>query len=143
MNPIFVRVVTAVLVLLVATPAAYADTLFRRSIDKAVAEEAQAATRRAARDENPHKGAAITLLSAGAGLVLLGFVMPSGAECKETNSSLYGIECGTKANKGLLFAGLGAAGLGGFMYMKGEQQRATPSIMTTAGGVVVRSRVRF
>ena len=126
MNPTCVRVVTVVLALIVAAPSAYADTLFRRSIDKAVAAEVQA-NRRAARDENPHKAAAITLLSAGAGLVILGFTMPSGVECTDNSTSrTISIDCGTKANKGLLFAGVGAAGLGGFLYMKGERQRATP-----------------
>lgn len=140
----FVRVVTVVLALTVAVPAAHADTLFRRSIDKAVAEQAQAPRRRAARDENPHKVAALTLLGVGATLAVLGFVLPSGAECTDSSTSRgFAVECGTKANKGLLFAGVGAAGLGGFLYMKGERQRAAPSITATAGGVIIRQRVRF
>ena len=143
MNFSFVRVITVVLALLIAAPSAYADTLFRRSIDKAVAAEVQASRRRAARDENPHKVLALGLIGAGATLAILAFVMPSGVECRETGPSVFSLECGTKANKGLLFAGLGAAGLGGIMYMKGERQRAAPSITPTIGGVVIRQRVRF
>lgn len=144
MNKTLVRIVTVALALLVASPSAYADTLFRRSIDKAAAEAAQTSRRQAARDQNPHKVLALSLIGAGATLAILGFVTPAGVECSDVSTSrTYSVECGTKANKGLLFSGAGAIGLGGILYMKGERQRSTPSITPTAGGVVVRQRVRF
>lgn len=88
----------------------------------------------------------IALVGGGALLMLLGFMSTSGVECTvgETRSGTITSGCDSKSNKGLIFAGLGAAGLGGVLIMRGEKQRnSAPYIMPTAGGVAVGQRLSF
>lgn len=109
--------------------------------ERAVAAELQ---RPASQGRNPHATPAIVLMGAGASLVALAFIAPSGVSCEDTGRNLADISCGTHANKGLLFTGIGAAGVGVFLWMKGDRQRQSqPSVAPTAGGFVVRQRFSF
>jgi hypothetical protein len=69
-------------------------------------------------------------------------VAPSGVKCQEGRGFLD-FECGTTANKGLLFGGLGAAGVGAALLAVGEGKRGLPSISPRPGGFMVRHRIRF
>lgn len=130
------RVVSlAVIVSLVASTALAGP--IRSSIPAAVAREVAAQSQGG---ENPMLVPGLVLIGGGAGLALLAVLNPTGVECSETSSS---IECGTKANKALLFSGLGAAALGGVLIMRGSRQSNAPSIVTTPGGIAVQQRIRF
>jgi hypothetical protein len=133
---------TVGLVFLLGGGVAFGDTI-RSSIPAAVDAEAAAQTRQRGRGENELIVPGIVLISGGAGLALLGVIYPSGAKCEETGGRNFGIQCGTTANKGLLFTGLGAAALGGYLIMRGEKQRNRPFVAPTAGGIVAGHRLSF
>jgi len=123
---------------------AFAESQFRKSMTDAAVADAQARSRRA-RAENPYKMPGLVLLSAGAALTLFGFIFPSGVECTDRGGAFsLDVQCGTKANKGLLFTGIGAAGVGTFLMMKGSRDSsASPSVSPLVGGFVVRKSVGF
>lgn len=134
-----VRIVSAVLACSLASGPAFAEGI-RASIPGAVERELAAQASQRGRGENPMMVPGLVLIAGGGGLALLGLVYPSGIECKESRTSF---DCGTTANKGLLFGGLGAAALGGILIMRGEKQRSSPYIMPTERGVVVGQRLSF
>lgn len=116
---------------------------FAQSIQKAIKAEAVRAAqtqRPAARGRNPYQTPAIVLLGVGAGLFVLAFVSPSGFKCDADDD--FNVDCGTTANKGLLFGGLGAAGVGAYLYFKGENMRG-PNIKPVSRGLVLEKRIRF
>lgn len=129
-------ITTTLVLALSATPALASDLM--ASATKAATEAAQT-QRPAARGQNPYKTPGIILLSAGAGLTLLAFLAPSGVSCQETGRGLFDVSCGTTTNKGLLFGGLGAMGVGGFLLMK----KPSPSIQFGPGHVGVTHRIAF
>lgn len=138
-------VVATALMMTLASQPAFADPVLRRSIDNAATRFAQAASRPAARGENPYMVPGLVLISGGGVLTLYAFLSPSGVECSDTSTrNTFSVECGTKANKGLLFTGLGAAGVGVLLLMKGEKHRnASPSIVAVPGGAAVLHRIQF
>ena len=87
----------------------------------------------------------VVLLSAGGGLAILSFLAPTGISCKDqSTSTTFNFDCGTTANKGLLFGGLGAMAVGGLLLMKGERDRnRSPELVFHPGGVMVRERIRW
>jgi hypothetical protein len=100
--------------------------------------------RPAAGGRNPYQTPSLVLMGLGGTLTVLSFLAPSGVSCRETGPGLIDIECGTQANKGLLFSGLGAVGLGAYLWMKGDKQRAAQPILTpTPGGIALQHRFRF
>jgi len=127
-----------------ATSPAFADSPFRQSVDRAVAASAQAPRSTAMRGPNPYMLPGLALLGGGVTLFAMAFALPTGAECTDKSTSTrVSVECGTKANKGLMVAGLAAAAGGGYLLMKGEKQRSAPSVSFAPGRVVVRQRFRF
>ncbi len=133
------RVVSFGVIATLVASTAFAGPGIRESIPAAVAREVAAQNQRG-RGENPMLVPGLVLIGGGAGLALLAVLNPTSVECSETSSSF---ECGTKANKALLFSGLGAAALGGVLIMRGNRQSNAPSIVTTPGGVAVQQRIRF
>lgn len=116
---------------------------FAQSIRDAVQGEAirlAQSQRPAARGRNPYSTPALVLIGGGAGLFVLAFLAPSGVDCDVDND--FNVDCGTTANKGLLFSGLGAMGVGAYLYFKGENMRG-PNIKPIPGGIVVRQRIKF
>ena len=97
------------------------------------------AQRPAARGDNPYETPAIILMAAGGGLVLFS-MLDQGVSC---SSSVTTFNCGSHANKGLLFAGLGSAGAGVFLFMKGEAQRNHPMIAPLPRGFILSHRIKF
>jgi hypothetical protein len=129
-----------VAIALLATPVLAGD--FQKSIQAAVRRTVADQSRPAARGENPYMVPGLALVGGGATLVVLGFISPSGVECT-SDLSATNVSCGTTANKGLVFAGAGAAALGGLLLMKGEKARAMPEILGQRGRFVVRQRIRW
>ena len=78
------------------------------------------------RRSNPYGTASYVLMGAGGVMTLYGMLY-RGAKCEYDPTTF--IDCKRTANKGLLFSGLGAAGLGVWLFVKGEGQRNTvPSV---------------
>lgn len=134
------RAAAMFMVMMMGVSPAMADTL-SSAIKSAVAREIAQPTQ-ASRPDNPHKLPAIALMGGGAGLIVLAFLNPSGVECS-SDVNVTKVECGTKSNKGLLFGGVAAAGLGGYLYWKGERQRALPQIAVHGSGLMVRERISW
>lgn len=111
---------------------------------KAAVERELAQSRPAARGDNPNKVAAIALVGGGTLLMISAFVFQSGIECKDTSTlTSTSVECGEKANKGLLFIGLGAMAAGGVVYMMGERQRSSPQVLISGGRVTFRQQIAW
>jgi hypothetical protein len=109
------------LVALLPVPAfAQSSRSLRSSIKSAAAATAAKAVsagqaqRPAARGRGPSKTPGFVLVGIGGLLMLLAVASPS-ASCSETTTTF---SCGTGPNKGLMFAGLGAAGFGTFLIVK-------------------------
>ena len=84
------------------------------------------------------------MIGGGAALALLAFVNPTGATCTDrSTATTVSVSCGTTANKGLLFGGLGAAGVGAALLVRGEQLRSQTAIAATPHGLAVQRRFRF
>jgi hypothetical protein len=96
--------------------------------------------RPAPRGDNPYLLPSLGLIGVGGTLMVLGFLTTSGIECTSTSVS---VDCGAKSNKGLIIAGAVAAGLGGFVFMRGESKRSQTELVPQWGGVAIRQRVRF
>lgn len=107
---------------------------------KAVVEAEAQSQRPAARGENPYMLPGLILLGGGATLSVLGFVDKTGVEC---TGDLFTVDCGTKANKGLIVSGLAVAGVGAAVLVVGEGKRGMPSITAGPGRFVVKERVKF
>lgn len=108
------------------------------AIKAVVAADAQA-RRPAARGENPYMTPGLVLLGLGGALVVWGFAAPSGVKC---SGDFLSVECGTTANKGLLFAGLASAGAGATLIMVGEGKRGRPTISLRLAGMALRDQTR-
>lgn len=135
------RAAAMVLVMVMAASPVMAGDL-SKSVKTAVERE-MAQSRPAARGENPYKIAAIGLMGGGATLTILAFTNPTGVECSDKGGlTSYSVECGTKANKGLLFSGIGAIGLGAFLFWKGERERS-PEIVVHGGRLFIRERISW
>lgn len=140
------RIVSSVL----ACSLALSGTAFaggiRDSIPGAVERNLAEQARQRGRGDNPMMIPGIALIGGGGLLMALGLMSSSGVECTvgESRSGAITGGCDTKSNKGLIFAGLGAAGVGGFLLMRGAKQRnSSPYIMPTVGGVSVGQRLSF
>jgi hypothetical protein len=134
--------VIAVIVSLVSATGSFAG--IRESAARAAAEQAASP----ASLSNPYLWPSVGLMSGGVSMVLLAFLNPSDLDCSTTTGNNFnvGVNCGTKANKGLLFAGVGVAAIGGFLFWKGEQTKNSRSVTFVApvnGGVEIGHRVRF
>jgi hypothetical protein len=127
------------MVMMGVSPAGADD--FSGAIRAAVAREIAQPTQ-AARLDNPHKLPAFALMGGGAALIVLAFLNPSGVECS-SDINVTKVECGTSSNKGLLLGGAAALGAGGFMYWRGERQRALPQVTVHGGRVMVSERVSW
>lgn len=133
----FKRLAAASLVLGLLPSAAFAQSI-RESAAKEVAKLAQAQTQRpSSAGENPYRTPAIVLMGGGAALALVGLEMKS---CSIGIGTDYSVNCGS--NKGVMFAGLGAAGLGAVLFARGESQRR-PFIAAIPGGVYIGKRIKF
>ena len=139
----FKRALVPVLIVSLASPGVVVaqhvnlEKAAKAAVAAAVKAEAQ---RPAARGENPYMLPGLILLGGGATLSVLGFMDKTGVEC---SSDFETVECGTKANKGLIVSGLALAGVGAAVLVVGEGKRGMPSVSPRPGGFVVRHRVTF
>jgi hypothetical protein len=136
------HILSLVLAFSLAGGTAFAESI-RSSIPAAAAAAGAAQARQRGRGENPMMVPGLVLMGGGASLATLAMLAPSGVKCKDTGGRSFGVECGTTANKGLLFTGLGAVGVGGYLIMRGEKQRSAPFVAPTVGGVVAGHRFTF
>lgn len=109
----------------VAVPrAANAKDTLSAAIDRAAKSAAEQArpNSQASGNEKRHT-MGVVLVGAGAGLILLSF-LTGGADCP---IGQFGPVCESTVNKGFMFAGLGAVGVGGFfMLTSGNPQIHSP-----------------
>lgn len=136
-------VVAALLAILLPASHARASD-FADSIARATGRAANASeqARSAARGENPYLVPGLVLVGGGATLALWGLLSTTGVECTSDPLAIN-VKCDTTSNKGLTFAGLGAAGVGAILLWRGEQQRHQPEIVVQRGKVAVAQRFRW
>lgn len=80
-------------------------------------------------------------MGVGGGLTVYGLTHTTGVECDFGNANLG---CKTTRSKGLVFGGLGAAGVGLWLFMRGERQRnVMPSISFDGRTIVASKRWSF
>ena len=97
---------------------------------------------RARTAENPYFVPGIVLMSTGGGIMLLGFANPGSVDCHVTDVS---ISCSTY-NKGLVYGGLAAAGLGAALFIRGESMKErsmVPTLKLRRDGITVGIRRNF
>jgi hypothetical protein len=135
------RLLVVVLVLSMTAPA-FAD--IRESAAAQARRKAQEAP--AAKRANPYFWPGVGLMGGGALLALYGFNHTTGAEI-HIGTDPAGIPTSITAEEkkatGLGFVGLGIAGAGAFVYMKGNKQSAMPSVQFGAGRMALTHRVSF
>jgi hypothetical protein len=129
------RLAVVVLILGLVPSSAFAQSL-RHAAKQEGIRLAQNQRPTTARGDNPYETPAIILISGGTLLSVLALVAPAGINCDND------LNCETTGHKGLLVAGLGMAGVGVGLFMKGERQRS-PDIALLPGGVYVGKRVKF
>ena len=139
---LYQRALLAPLVLtLVASPVAAQEARF--DLTKATAEAVKAtleaeAQRPAARGENPYMLPGLILVGGGAALSVIGFTVQTGVKCTEDVSSF---ECGTTANKGLVFSGVAIAGVGAALIVIGQGKSGMPTLAPRPRGFEIRQRI--
>jgi hypothetical protein len=122
---------------LAAEPAFAGD--LTTSISKAATELAgQQST--AARGANPYMIPGLALIGGGGVVAVLGMLSTTSASCTVSTST---VACDTGNNKGLLFGGLGIAGVGVWLLMKGEHERKDIDVAITPRGAAVKKTIRF
>ena len=96
---------------------------------------------RRTRRSNPYGPMSYALMGVGGGLAIYGMIHTSGVEC---DISETGLGCKETRNKAVIFSGLGAAGAGLWLFMKGENERnAMPSIWFDGRTIAATKRWSF
>ncbi len=128
---------------------AYASDLLASSIASAAKEAAAAAQARpnaaGNNDENPYFLPGVILLSAGGVVALYGMTHDTGVSCNTTGTNRgSSFSCGTTKSKGTIIAGLGIAGVGGYLLFKGNQQKkSSPEIVAGPHVLGLRQHLRW
>lgn len=126
---------------LVAEPVFAGD--LATSISKAATELAEQ-QRPAARGDNPYMIPGLALIGGGGVLAILGMLSTSSVTCTSTDTrNTSTVACDSGNNKGMLFGGLGIAGVGVFLLMKGEKERKDIDVAITPHGGFVKKTLRF
>ena len=92
--------------------------------------------------DNPYFVPGIVLMSAGGGMMILGFANPGSIDCHVTDVSF---SCSTY-NKGLVYGGLAAAGLGAVLFLRGESMKErtlVPTLKLRRDGITIGVRRNF
>lgn len=113
-----------------------------RAVETAVVEAVAQRSGRTRRS-NPYGTVSYVLMGAGGLLTVYGLVHSTGVKCEE-GSGLLDFNCSGTKSKGVIFSGLGAAGLGAWLFMRGERQRnVMPSISFDGRTIVANKRWSF
>jgi hypothetical protein len=130
------RAVALILLSVLLPTSAFAQSI-RQSAKDEVAKLVQAQRPSTARGDNPYETPAILLMAGGAGLTVLAAVLPPGLKCDN-----FG-DCATTGHKGLLVSGLGLAGFGAVLFLKGQSQRRPDIVPLPGRGLYVGQRLTF
>jgi hypothetical protein len=153
-HSLVVRVITACLMLSIGAPAFAGDLTDsaaraasslaeqQRSAGKRVgASFSQARPNASGSDENPYFIASIALMGAGGLVAIYGLTHETGIEC--TGSGLS-VACSTTKSTGTAIAGVAIAGVGAFLFYRGEQQKkSSPEIVAGPHGITLRQHLRW
>lgn len=93
----------------------------------------------ASNDKDPYRLPGLIMLIGGGLLALAGAADTTGVRC-ESDAVSFG--CSTTRNKGLIFTGIGIAGVGSYFLLRGQRERS-PSVQFGPDGFAVRHRLSF
>ena len=95
---------------------------------------------------NPYFWPGLGMIIGGGSLMLasntwLAVDDPGDIRCDVDDS--FNVTCDTKVNKAMLFAGIGLAAAGGWLFLKGERMKNIPVLVPIRRGVLVTHRLKF